>query len=198
MSKKTVFLISLFLITLIEINGQNHYFGIKIGYNKSMATSPNNQVNFNGNDITVSQGTNWFKGIDGFQIGISSNIDIGYDFLHLDIAPLYSKYGFDNNQKFQLDYFDLDIGFSNMNSEVPSKFVVGIGLTPSLVISSKNLNNINDFDLRVYMILGYRFYKNYVIYTQLRYGLIELIPESKIRNFQLSLNINIPILKLKK
>ena len=62
---------------------QNHYFGIKAGYTKSMPASPDNQVNFSENNIEISQGVNRFKGLDGFQIGIYSHIDFGYDFIHL-------------------------------------------------------------------------------------------------------------------
>jgi hypothetical protein len=177
---------------------QNHYFGIKAGYTKSMPAAPNNQVNFSGNEIAVSQGVKRFKGLDGFQIGIYSFIDIGYDFLHLEFTPQYSRYGFQDNKEFKYDYIDFDVGVSNFNSEVPSKFVFGLGLTPSIVLTSEQIENINSFDLKVYLSFGYRFYKDFVLSTQLRYGVIEIIPESKITNLQLSLNLNIPILKLKK
>ena len=133
-----------------------------------------------------------------FKIGVLSNIDIGYDFIHLDFAPQYSRYGFKNNEKIKLDYLDFDIGLSNTNSEVSSKIIAGLGLTPSLVLSFNNVEDINNFNLKAYIIFGYRFYADYVIFTQLKYGLIELIPKSKIKNLQISLNINIPILKLKK
>ena len=196
--KKPYTIIGFILLFSIVLNAQNHYFGIKVGYTKSMPASPDNQINFVGNDIEISQDMKRFKGLDGFQIGLYSHIDIGNDFLHLDIAPQYSKYGFQDNKDFKYDYFDVDVGVSNLNSEVASKFVAGIGVTPSFVLYSKQIENLNNFDLKVYLIFGYRFYKDFVFYSQLKYGTLEIIPDSKITNLQFSLNLNIPILKIKK
>lgn len=196
--KKHYTIIGIILLLSIELNAQNHYFGIKVGYTKSMPASPDNQINIMGNDIEISQDVKRLKGLDGFQIGVYSHIDIGNDFLHLDITPQYSKYGFQNNKDFKYDYFDIDIGVSNLNSEVISKFVVGIGITPSFILYSEQIENLNNFDLKVYLIFGYRFYKDFVLYSQLKYGTLEIIPDSKITNLQISLNLNIPILKIKK
>ena len=85
-----------------------------------------------------------------------------------------------------------------MNSEVTSNFVAGIGITPSFVLYSDQIENLNNFDLKVFLIFGYRFYKDFVFYSQLKYGTLEIIPDSKITNLQLSLNLNIPVLKIKK
>ncbi|APY09538.1 hypothetical protein BWZ20_15050 [Winogradskyella sp. J14-2] len=186
------------IILTFNLFSQNHHFGIKAGYTKSMPAAPDNQVNFSGNEITVSQGVKRFKGLDGFQIGIYSHIDIGYDFLHLDFSPQYSRYGFQDNQDFVFDYLDFDIGVSNFNAEMPSKFVFGIGITPSFILTSEQIEDINSFDLKVYLAFGYRIYKDFVLSTQLRYGVIEIIPDTGITNLQLSLNLNIPILKIKK
>lgn len=198
MNFKITFVIILACVFTLNSFGQSHYFGMKVGYTKSMPAAPDNQVNISGNEISVSQGLKRFKSLDGFQIGIYSFIDFGYDFLHLDFSPQYSRYGFQDNQDFKYDYLDFDIGVSNFNSEVPSKFVFGIGVTPSFVLTSEQIENINSFDLKVYLSFGYRFYKDFILSTQLRYGVIEIIPESKITNLQLSLNLNIPILKINK
>lgn len=196
--KTEYFINFIFLITIFQVNAQSHNFGLKIGYAKSMISVPNNKVNIIGSEILIEEGDYWFKGIDGFQIGITSNFDIGNDFIHLDLNPQYSRYGFSYKNKKQLNYFDLEIGISNLNSEVTSKFIAGFGVIPSILISSKNIEIINDFDIKGYLIFGYKFYMNYIFYAQLKQGLLELIPDTKARNFQLSANINIPILKIKK
>lgn len=192
--KRIIFLTTICLFILTKVKAQNHYFGIKVGYATSSASIPDGNL-FIGSD-GASQGKDWFEWNNGFQIGVVANIDIGYDFLHLDLSPQYSKYGYKNNDKVSLNYFDFDIGVSNLNSEVASKIVGGLGVTPSLLISSKNISDTNNFDLKIYMIIGYRFSEKITIYAQAKYGLMELIPDSDIKNFQISLNINIPIFKI--
>ncbi|MGO2102640.1 MAG: hypothetical protein ACTH3E_06290 [Psychroflexus halocasei] len=195
---KIIFFSILTLVFIVNSQAQNHFFGIKAGYTKSMPSKPDNQVNFNGDQITIEEGVKRFKGLDGFQIGIYAFIDVGSDFLHLDFTPHYSRYGFQDKKDFIYDYVDFDLGVSNYNSAVPSKLVYGFGFTPSLILKSEQIENINDFDLKAYLSLGYRFYKDFVISTQLKYGVLEIVPESKITNLQFSLNLNIPIFKIEK
>lgn len=198
MKLKTIFITLITLTLTFNVYSQNHYFGLITGYTKSMPTEPENQVNYSGNEISVSQGVKNFKGLDGFQIGIYSHIDTGNDFLHLDICPQYSRYGFKDSQNITYDYLDLDIGASSFNAESKRKFVLGLGITPSFILRSEEIEDINVFDIKAYLTIGYRIYKNYVLSTKLRYGVIEIIPESEITNLQISLNLNIPILKIKK
>lgn len=186
----------LVFITLISTNlkAQNHYIGIKAGYTTSSASMPNDNLFIGSNGAT--RGNDWLDWRNGFQFGLSANIDIGNDFLHLDLAPQYSKYGFESDDKIGLDYLDFDIGASNLNSQVLSKVIGGVGITPSFLISSKNITNPNNFDLKAYMLVGYRFNNSISAYAQARYGFIKLVPDSEINNFQISFNLNISIFKL--
>lgn len=185
------------LVFFYTAQSQNHHLSVKVGYTKSSTTVMGNSSQFGVNTNGISSGEGqWFKSLDGFQIGVIANIDIGYDFLHLDIAPQFSRYGFVDNKKIKMNYLDFDIGFSNMNTTVESKFIAGMGVTPALLIWSSNLENLNNFDFKAYLLFGYRFYKNYSIYSQLRFGFLEILPESKLKNVQFSLNINIPIFKI--
>jgi hypothetical protein len=192
------------LFSPLKIKAQNHSIGFKMGYTTSSASIPDGNLNIGSGG--ASQGTDWFKWVNGFQIGVLTNIDIGYDFVHLDLSPQYSNYGFEGNnkmyyrfedkKKINLDYLDFDIGLSNLNSVVPSKIVAGVGVTPSLLISSKNINDTNNFDLKAYMIIGYRVSQKFSVYAQAKYGFMEVVPESKIKNFQISFNVNIPVFKM--
>lgn len=186
----------LIFITLISANlkAQSHYIGIKAGYTTSSASIPNNNLFIGSNG--ASRGSDWFDWNSGFQFGVSANIDIGYDFIHLDLTPQYSKYGFESDSKIGLDYLDFDIGASNLNSQVLSKIIGGVGITPSFLISSKNITEKNNFDLKAYMLIGYRFSKSISAYAQARYGFIELVPDSEINNFQISFNLNVSLFKL--
>jgi hypothetical protein len=192
--KKNFYLIIFITLLTFNVNAQKHSFGIKAGYTTSSASIPNDNL-FIG-DFGASRGNDWFDWSNGFQIGILANIDIGYDFLHLDLAPQYSKYGFKNEDKIGLDYLDFDIGASNLNSQVLSKIIGGVGITPSFLISSKNITDTNNFDLKAYMLVGYRFNQSISIYAQARYGFIELVPDSEINNFQISFNLNVSLFKL--
>ncbi|GAB1858687.1 hypothetical protein MHTCC0001_35270 [Flavobacteriaceae bacterium MHTCC 0001] len=193
MKKNFYFLIFIILIST-NLKAQNHKIGIKAGYTTSSASIPNNNIFIGSNG--ASRGNDWFNWSNGFQFGVSANIDIGYDFLHLDLAPQYSKYGFESDNKIGLDYLDFDIGASNLNSQVLSKIIGGIGMTPSFLISSKNITETNNFDLKAYIIIGYRFNQSVSVYAQARYGFIELVPDSEINNFQISFNLNVSIFKL--
>jgi hypothetical protein len=192
--KKNFYLIIFITLLSSNINAQKHSIGIKAGFTTSSASIPNDNL-FIGS-YGASRGNDWFDWSSGFQIGILANIDIGYDFLHLDLAPQYSKYGFKSEDKIGLDYLDFDIGASNLNSQVLSKIIGGVGITPSFLISSKNITDTNNFDVKAYMLVGYRFNQSVSVYAQARYGFIELVPDSEINNFQISFNLNVSLFKL--
>jgi len=192
--KKIIIITLFFLLYLTKMNSQNHYFGISVGYTTSSATAPDG--NFLISSDGLSQGQDFYDFKSGFQIGLQANIDIGNDFYHLELAPQFSQYGFGNQTKISLNYLDFDIGGSNFNSEVYSKFAFGGGITPSFLISSENIEEINDFDLKVYLKLGYRFSGRFVFYSQVRYSFLELVPDSKVKNLQISFNLNYTIFKI--
>ena len=189
--KKIFFLIISIVIISSDVIAQNHKIGIKAGYTTSSARFRNNNLFFGSSG--VSRGNDWYGYINGVQIGLPVNIDFGNDFLHIDITPQYSKYGFENLSRVELDYLDFDIGVSNINTQSISKIIGGIGITPSLLISSKNITDENNFDLKVYMLVGYRFTKKLSLYAQVKYGFIELVPDSETNNFQISFNLNYSI-----
>jgi hypothetical protein len=74
--------------------------------------------------------------------------------------------------------------------------VFGGGLTPSLLISRKNIEKTNDFDLKIYAKLGFKFSESLIFYTQIRYSFLELVPDSKIKNLQISFNLSYRIFKI--
>jgi hypothetical protein len=188
--KKNIFVLLIALFCL-KINCQNNYLGFLAGYTYSSAGVSNDNFSISSNGF--SRGQNFLDFTSGFQFGLQVNIDIGYDFYHLDLSPVYSQYGFNEQQKVSLDYFDLDIGSSNFNSRVFSKFIYGGGITPSFLISSRNIENVKDFDLRVYLKVGYKISRKLVLYSQFRYGFLDLV--SDVNNFQISLNLNYTIFK---
>lgn len=190
--KTSFYLFSLIILSYTSLNAQNE-IGFKAGYTRSSATIPNDEYYIG--DLGGS-GSDWFKWSDGFQVGVSAHMDLGSDFFNLDLAPQYSKYGFEDDGKIGLDYLDFDIGLSNRISRDSGEVFGGLGLTPSLLIASKNISETNDFDLKFYLLIGYRISESISIYAQGRLGIIELIPESEINNFQLSLNLEVSIFEL--
>ena len=181
------------LITMSSLSlSAQHEIGFKAGYTRSSATIPNDK--FYIGDLG-GRGNDWFKWSSGFQAGISAHMDVGSDFFNLDLAPQYSIYGFETEDyKIGLDYLDFDIGLSNRINRDSGQIFGSFGVTPSLLIASKNISDANDFDLKAYLLIGYRISESVSVYAQGRFGFIELIPESEINNVQLSLNLEVSIL----
>ncbi|PHQ29872.1 hypothetical protein [Leeuwenhoekiella nanhaiensis] len=191
--KKSFFLFSFIIFGFTSLIAQQE-IGFKAGYTRSSATIPNDK--FYIGDLG-GRGNDWFKWSSGFQAGISAHMDVGSDFFNIDLAPQYSIYGFETEDyKISLDYLDLDIGLSNRISRNSGEVFGSFGFTPSLLIASKNISDANDFDLKVFLLIGYRISESISLYAQGRFGIIELIPESEINNVQLSLNLEVSIFEL--
>lgn len=197
-ASKFRYIISLVLFLIINVaSAQSHYFAVRAGYTKSMPGGLITSINSNSDGFTISQREERFKGLDGFQIGIAGHIDGGSDFTHIDLGINYSQYGFQDNAKIVYDYLDIDFGLSNFFAETQAPLIIGVGVTPSIIVTNDQIEDLNNFDLKGYLLLGFRAYKNVVIYAKARYGFLEIIDDTEFRNFQVSLNASIPIFSIK-
>lgn len=188
------------LTTFLIINtasAQSHYLAVRAGYTKSMPGGLTTSVNSGSDGFTISQREERFKGLDGFQIGVAAHIDGGSDFTHIDLGVNYSQYGFQDNANIVYDYIDIDFGLSNFFAEAQAPLIIGVGVTPSIVVVNEQIEDLNNFDLKGYLLLGFRAYKNIVFYAKARLGFLEIINDSELRNFQVSLNASIPIFSIK-
>ena len=192
--KKNFYLLLVITLIYSNLHAQDNAIRVKAGFSRSSATIPNDELYIGSDGLT--RGNDWFDWSSGFQVGVSALVDVGSDTFGLEFTPQYSTYGFESDGKISLDYLDFDIGISNLNYKDSNKIFGGLGVTPSYLISSKNITDTNEFDLKGYLSIGYKFNDSISAYAQGHFGFLEIIPESEIKNIQVSLNLSVSIFEL--
>ena len=192
--KRKFYLLIVIIFIYTNLQAQDNSIRVKAGFSRSSATIPNGELYIGSDGLT--RGNDWFDWSSGFQVGVSALVDVGSDTFGLEFTPQYNRYGFESEGEISLDYLDFDIGISNLNYKDSNKIFGGIGVTPSYLISSNNITDTIEFDLKGYLSIGYKFNDSISAYAQGRLGFLEIIPESEIKNIQISLNLSVSIFEL--